>query len=211
MLIPLGRPFGVPVFATGSALLVAAFIVFGRAGVGAHPGAALLHAGVLFGSILVHELGHAVVGKRLGLAPQRILLHGFGGLCEYGRAPRPREGVISGLAGPLAGLALGVIALIVWLVFGSSLSPTLADILSRAVWINLFWSLFNLIPMYPLDGGTVLWHGLRSRTSGARAWSITRTVGIGAAVLVGLVGLVTGEIFIAIVAGLSLAQLMSQR
>lgn len=211
MVVPLGRIFGVPIFATGSALLVLGFIVFGRTGRGADVIAALLFGVVLFGSILVHELGHAVVGRRLGLAPQRILLHGFGGLCEYGRAPRPREGVYSGLAGPVAGLILGVVSLVLGVVLGPPQPHQISEIVWKSAEINLFWSLFNLLPMYPLDGGSVMWHALRGKLNSGRAWDITRKVSIGFAILVGLVGLATGQFFIVIVAGLSLAQVMGQR
>ena len=212
MIIPLGRILGIPTYANGSALLVLAFLVFGQGARGAEElVGALLYGAVVFGSILVHELGHAVVGRRLGLNPRRILLHGFGGLCEYGRAPKAREGLISAAAGPVAGLILGALALALSLTVGASLPPRMAWLLGAAVQINIFWSLFNLLPMYPLDGGSVLWNALRLRRPGNSAWLLTRKISIGTAILVAIAGLVTGHFFVIIVAGMVLAQTGTQR
>jgi hypothetical protein len=61
-------------------------------------------------SILVHELGHALVAARYRLSPQ-ILLHGLGGLCAHERAERDRDDALILVAGPLAGLLLGVLVL----------------------------------------------------------------------------------------------------
>lgn len=207
--IPLGRVLGIPLFASWSAFFILALVVL-RNGTDSPSALAtgLLYGVAVFGSILVHELGHAIVGRRLGLRPQGILLHGFGGLCQYGRSPRPSEGVYSSAAGPAAGLALGVVAWVVNLALGGMLPHQVGWLLKQLVWINIFWSLFNLLPMYPLDGGHLLWYGLRLKVPGGRAWKITRWVGIATAVLVALGGLATGMTFVLLVAGLSLMELI---
>lgn len=194
------QAFGVPIEVGSTALFLVAFLAlsYGRAGSAGLLSGAML-ALVLLGSVLVHELGHALVGGRLGLRPRRIVLHGFGGFCEYGRAPRPREGVISSLAGPAAGLLLGLACLGLYLGVGASLPPHVAGLLSSAVFINLFWSLFNLLPMYPLDGGQVLWYALRGKLSAARADRITRQVTLPLAVLVGVAGYAAGYVFIPLI------------
>ena len=172
---------------------------------------AVVLALVLFGSILVHELGHALVGQRLGLRPQRIVLHGFGGLCQYGRTPGPRQGVFASAAGPAAGLALGLVAALLQWVAGPVLPDGAVWTLGWLVWVNVFWSLFNLLPMYPLDGGHVLRHALGLRLPEARAWRITRIVGLTVAGLTVLASVRLGMWFLGFVAVLSALELLERR
>lgn len=194
--IPIGRVAGVPIYVTGSALFVLAFMVLGgRPSTSAEYATATLYALMFFFSILVHELGHALAGKRLGLNPRQIVLHGFGGLCEYGRSPRAREGFYSAAAGPVAGLLLGVVAWALLLVIRGRVPEPLPWLVGNLVRLTMFWSLFNLLPMWPLDGGHVLWHGLRQRIPGGRAWRITRTVGIATALLVAAVAVLAPQVF----------------
>lgn len=105
-------------------------------------------------SILVHELGHALVARHYRLRPS-ILLHGLGGLCSHDRAERDRHDVFIIVAGPGAGLLLGCAA---WIV-SSNASPMLLRsgwlgyVLSTSIYVNIGWSFVNLLPVWPLDGG----------------------------------------------------------
>jgi stage IV sporulation protein FB len=109
-----------------------------------------------FVSILAHELGHAVLIRRFG-SPSAIVLHGFGGYAEMPYPPTARwKRILIALAGPAAGIAL------LGVVVGSNLaggwaerSPVLAAAFLFLVLMNLIWSLFNLLPIWPLDGGRV--------------------------------------------------------
>lgn len=218
--ISLGRILGVPVYVTGSALLVIAFMILGgRPSSPAEIATSALFALMFFFSILVHELGHALTGRRLGLNPRQIVLHGFGGLCEYGRNPRAKEGFYTAAAGPIAGLLLGAVAFVALLVVEGRVPQPVPWLIQNLLRLTVFWSLFNLLPMWPLDGGHVLWHGLRQRIPGGRAWSITRTVGIGTALLVAAVGYLLpgvfgmfgiGSIFPIIIAAMSLLHLIQR-
>ncbi len=165
------RLLGFPVVIHPMAWLVLGFILLSRASGG--PGALLRGAivvAVLFGSILVHELGHALVARGFRLGPVSILLHGFGGLTTHRRSSSAGRSMLITAAGPGAGLLLGGLSLVLYLplVFGgltdgvTSSSPIglLAYTLDILVWINVFWSLFNLLPMAPLDGGQLLDAGL---------------------------------------------------
>jgi stage IV sporulation protein FB len=165
----------------------------------------LIYAVAILLSILVHELGHAVVGRRLGLQPRRIVVHGFGGLCEYGRRPTPKQGVLSALAGPGAGLALGALCfglLLGAIAIGPSVPVGVTIFLEQMVWINVVWSLFNLMPIHPLDGGSVMANGLQLVTTPRRAWQITKWVTIGLAIPVGIGGFVAGYVFVPIILAL---------
>lgn len=119
----------------------------------------------VFVSILVHELGHAIMAKIFGWPPQIILYH-FGGLAVY----QPYSGlttqrsIIISAAGPMAGFILFGI---VWVFryfsirFGlwDSFSPQARGYIGLAfydlIFINLYWGLINLAPVLPLDGGHI--------------------------------------------------------
>jgi Zn-dependent protease len=143
-------------------------------------GAGLLEAMVwpvvVFGSILVHELGHALTAQRLGLRVGDIELHAMGGEVTHSRTVPSRQLLVS-LAGPFAGLSLGLVALgLSWVVPGNAILPVL-------IFINIGWSVFNLLPVLPLDGGNALRAALGLGTSEVRALQITAGIGI---VLAGL-------------------------
>ena len=106
-------------------------------------------------SVLLHELGHAVLARRTGAAPA-ITLMAMGGVTTY-TPPRELSRVESlgiSLAGPGVGLALGGLLL---LVRPDEDPPGLAGFALRAaIFTTLGWSLFNLLPIVPLDGGQAL-------------------------------------------------------
>jgi stage IV sporulation protein FB len=120
-------------------------------------GAVAIWIGCVFVSILVHEFGHATMARMFGAGPF-IVLYGMGGLCYTGddqRKPWQRLAVI--FSGPGAGL------LFCGLIFGGYLalgSPRLnhvgGEIVNNLIVINLFWSLLNLLPVWPLDGGQMM-------------------------------------------------------
>lgn len=115
-----------------------------------------LWAIVVTSSILVHEMGHALVARYYRLRPS-ILLHGLGGLCHHDRAERDLHDVLIIAAGPGAGLLLGIAS---WLfaLFAPELMmsperPWIGIVVNMSIWVNVAWSLVNLLPLWPLDGG----------------------------------------------------------
>lgn len=107
-------------------------------------------------AILVHELGHAVVARAAGAEPQ-IALAGFGGLTSF-TPPRPLSRGWSlgiSLAGPLVGLAIGGLLILVHLAVGAGLDPHgwQRTALLIGEFTCIAWSLLNLLPILPLDGG----------------------------------------------------------
>jgi Zn-dependent protease len=110
-------------------------------------------------AILIHELGHAVVARTTGARPE-IALTGFGGVTVYA-PPRPlsrgRSLAIS-VAGPLVGLAAGGLIWLAWITVGAGLAPGSAGwtALSYARFTTIGWSVLNLLPVLPLDGGQAM-------------------------------------------------------
>jgi len=141
---------------------------------------------VLFGSLIVHELGHAIVARREGIAVRRIDLFLFGGLTEMSRdAATPGEDFKIAAAGPLATFLFVLLCLAVdlaivgphRLVHAAELDSTvkITPVLLALSWL-LFWNvlllLFNLVPAFPLDGGrmtrAVVWRVTGEKQRGTR-------------------------------------------
>lgn len=144
----------------------------------------LIWIGVVFVSILIHELGHAFTMRFFGEGA-RVVLYLMGGMAvsdssgwgiSTGRKSRgPREQILISAAGPGAGFLLA--GLIVALVFASggsiqfglfhyvlpvwnlqlpgSASVRLEEMVDCLLWVNIFWGLMNLLPVFPLDGGQI--------------------------------------------------------
>ncbi len=141
----------------------------------------------LFVSIVIHELGHALMAEAFGWASE-IVLYWCGGLAfsqrPFNRTPW-REIAVS-LAGPFAGFGLfGLTMGLVYLLRGTSLHPTAYIIFAYLIFINLYWGLVNLLPVLPLDGGQVCQSFLvwcRFRDPGRLAMQISAVVAAVAAV-----------------------------
>lgn len=109
-------------------------------------------------AILLHELGHALVGRAFGLK-SAIVLHGMGGLTQFDarahRALSHGRRILITFAGPLVGIVVGAVALVV--MFVAPLPSAVAgQALEAIVFTTLGWGILNLIPMMPLDGGQIV-------------------------------------------------------
>lgn len=134
---------------------------------------------VVFVSVLVHELGHALAARAFG-SRSTILLYSFGGLTFPERRLKRNQEIILSLAGPGAGFLLAAV------VYGvTSLGPGLSPLghwtLGQLLWVNVAWGIMNLLPVHPLDGGHVL-EGIL----GPRRRRTVHTVGIVAGIAVAL-------------------------
>ena len=111
---------------------------------------ALALAVALFGSVVLHELGHALAARRFGIRTAHITLYPFGGVAAIERLPkRPREEILVALAGPATNALLAFVFLPIGLLLGS------VPIAVVGV-LNVLMGLFNLLPAFPMDGGRVL-------------------------------------------------------
>lgn len=117
--------------------------------------AGLVMALLLFGSVLLHELGHSLVARSQGIKVKSITLFLFGGIAAIEEESKtPGEAFQVAIAGPSVSIALFVLlALLSQALPASSLTQVMITDLAR---INLVLAIFNLIPGLPLDGGQVL-------------------------------------------------------
>ncbi|HMV65844.1 MAG TPA: site-2 protease family protein, partial [Myxococcota bacterium] len=144
-------------------------------------------------SVLVHELGHGLAASAYDLRPS-ILLHGLGGWCEHAPARSRNDDLVVVAAGPAFGLALGAAA---WA--APDVGPWwIAALRADLAWLGLFWSLVNLLPVLPLDGGSILLNVLERRRSIRSPVRVTRTAGVAASIGAVAWGLGHGEIGVAL-------------
>lgn len=116
-------------------------------------------AGLLFyASLLSHELGHALVARRLGVKVDGITLWIFGGVARLrGDAASPSAEVKIAIAGPIVSLALAVLFGVITLALDATAGPPLVE--GACAWLagsNALLLIFNLVPAFPLDGGRLL-------------------------------------------------------
>ena len=189
--VPAGRLFGVDIRIHLTFLFLLAFVWFTQSvtmgAVGAVRGTALV--GIVFGCVVLHELGHALVARRSGVAVRSIILLPIGGVTlmeDMGRqTPDPARDIRISVAGPLVNLAIAAISGAFILAFMPQVhlweQPFVhAGNLPRALfWGNVFLGGFNLLPAYPMDGGRILRAVLSERMDYVRA--TRRAVAIGQA------------------------------
>lgn len=188
-----------PVTVRGSFLLIAAFI--GLTGVRQDVSIAVAWVSIIFFSILIHELGHAVTARMFG-SEVAIELNGLGGLTRWS-APdgelTPGRRALVAAAGSATGLLFGGLVWLVAAQFGPY-SMLTEFILDRLVFINVFWGLLNWLPIRPLDGGHLL-QSFLDRFVPQRAGKIATIVFTGTAAAAVVVALWQDLIVIALLAG----------
>ena len=154
---------------------------------------------IAFISILFHELAHAIVFRHYGIRPS-ISIQGLGGLTTGSGDLSPGQHVFVSLAGPLSVLILiGLPAAWIWHT-GSVTSELGRQVLDVVLFINIGWSVLNLLPILPLDGGNVAMSLLDLSTKG-RGRRPAEILSIVVAAALGLVALAIGQIFIAMFMG----------
>ena len=186
------RLFGVDVQVQMFFWLTTAFFAYPDLMAGRYSSAVVWIA-VVFVSVLVHELGHALAVKRHKIEPE-IALHGMGGTTSWqpGGALSRGDHILISLAGPFAGFALGgLVYAFVHLAPGLvvRLPPLGQRAIELMLYVNIFWGIVNLIPVLPFDGGHVLEHTLGPKRGRLTA-GISGVIGLGVAIYAGLHGMI---------------------
>jgi Zn-dependent protease len=148
----------------------------------------------LFGCVLLHELGHALMARRFGIETTDITLYPIGGVARLQRMPRAAGAeLLIALAGPAVNFAI-VAALVGLEMLGLArfeYGSWLGGLVSYLVLMNLVLGLFNLIPAFPMDGGRVLRALLSGWFGRSRATSIAASVGRALALAFGIYSLLS--------------------
>lgn len=153
---------------------------------------------LFFGSVLVHELGHAYLALREGIPVNGITLFIFGGVAQISREPQsPGAEFRIAIAGPLISLILAAAFGVLWLI-----DQPISMLAAPSLWlarINLALAVFNMIPGFPLDGGRVLraivWAVTNSYLRATRIASFTGQIFAFGFIGIGLLTILRGSFF----------------
>jgi Zn-dependent protease/CBS domain-containing protein len=205
--IPAGKLFGVElrIHLTFLFLLVFIWLTESASHGPYNAGRGLALLGLIFASVVLHELGHALVGVQSGIPAKAIILLPIGGVTVFDETQRPLEpGLLTwkrdiriALAGPLVNLLIALAAYGIVLAVAPQinflarpLGAISSSNLPRSfVWANLWLALFNLMPAYPLDGGKVLRALFSRHMDPVRATRRAVTIGQAFATIFMLVGI----------------------
>jgi Zn-dependent protease len=194
----IGRIAGINVYVHGTFLILLGLVALSNyrdrhSGLDALSG--VLFIIVLFGIIVLHELGHALTARRFGIRTHDITLLPIGGIARLERMPEdPKQELLVALAGPAVNVALAMLLFVVLLpVMGLAALSQVAlmgeQSLVTLMWVNVALAVFNMLPAFPMDGGRVLRALLAMRMDYVRATQVAASVGQMMALLFGLVGL----------------------
>lgn len=205
-----GRVRGIDIRLHPTLAIVPVWVVFdwNRIG-GVGPGSVafgLLFVALVFGCVVLHELGHALMAGQFGVVVHDITLSVVGGVARMAQVSlSPRAEALIALAGPATNLAV-VVLLLPWLLLiglvagfdggadfvREALRPTVPGLLAGLIGANIMLVIFNLLPAFPMDGGRVLRAALTlvvGRERGTRAAVVVGQVLAGALAIVGIVWL----------------------
>lgn len=162
-------------------------------------------AAALFGSVILHELGHALAARQFGIRTRDITLYPFGGVAALETMPkRPLHEFIVAIAGPAVNAVL----------FGLGFTVALATNFEFAYLfaaLNFAMGVFNMIPAFPMDGGRVLRALLAIPFGYVRASRIAMTVGRAFAWVFITVGVVSWHLNLVLVGGFLLFAVSAER
>ena len=208
--IKLGRIFGIDIKMHLTFLLILVWGAF-RYGDSAGPVYGVIVTLALFALVLLHELGHSLAAMGYGIPVKDITLLPIGGVARLERMPeKPLHELVVALAGPAVNVALAAILLPLVVTLAAAQStpfslamltrPGLTGLLAFLLMANVSLAVFNMIPAFPLDGGRVLRAILGFFVGYQRSTQMAVTIGRLLAVGLGILALVYGQIFLAIIA-----------
>src|SRR5436189_4026895 len=147
------RLIGVPIRLHFTFLLLLIFLIF--IGIGGNQSGltTALYILALFGSVLAHEVGHALVARWFGLRTREIVMFPIGGVSRLEGQPKARQELWIALVGPCINLVIAVVLLATqhdFLPLETLKVPTDANLVERIAMGNLLLGLFNLLPAYPM-------------------------------------------------------------
>jgi len=205
--IPAGRIFGVELRIHATFFFLLAFVWLTESAAHSSAGAArgLALVGIIFGCVVLHELGHALVGMQAGIPARAIILLPIGGVTVFDESQAPIQAGTStwkrdiriAIAGPLVNLLIAFASGSILLAIAPEIhlwsKPWIysGNLPRSLVWANLWLAGFNLLPAYPMDGGRVLRALFTRRMDPVQATRRAVTIGQAFATLFMLVGMLS--------------------
>ena len=155
-----------------------------------------LFALAAFVSVLIHEMGHALMIRKFGL-PTQVVLSAFGGYATYppGILSRTKSFLVTA-AGPAIQLAFGI-AVLFLSKYISVENSQLVNFIDDLIWVSIVWALFNCLPIFPMDGGQML-----ASAMGPRRVRAVHIIGMSCAILIGVLALTSGIMLMGIFMGM---------
>lgn len=194
---PLFSVFGIPVTVSAWHFLLLLLLVFYTPPPTVSMGIAMMLLASF--SVLLHELGHALVSLALNLQPE-VVLTSMGGYTRHQPASRPRDEFIIVAAGPTMNFLL---ATALWLTSRAVGNESVLHLLLWGASINVIWGLYNLLPILPMDGGLLLRVILRKAVRGLKADRIAHGIGVALGGVLTALAIANGMLFVAMVLGLA--------
>ncbi len=193
----LGRVAGIPINVHWSFWLLPLLVLFSAAPAGGSLTLRLTLLFLVFGCVVLHELGHAMMARLFEVRTRDITLYPIGGIARLERMPRHpfAEGAIA-LAGPAVNVVIAAFLAVAWGVLGGLVGSFSGAILQTLLYANVVLVLFNLLPVFPMDGGRVLRAILGAFVPFTKATRISARVGQAFAALLGIIGLFTGGMLV---------------
>jgi Zn-dependent protease/CBS domain-containing protein len=194
----IGRIAGIDVYMHVTFLLLILFVLFVYWAKGHNLATTLtgiVFVLIIFGCIVLHELGHALTARRYGVRTRDIILLPIGGVARLERMPeKPGEELRVALAGPvvnvvIAGVLFAVLAALGITPHWTSFRWIGGNFLEQLMVVNVWLVGFNLLPAFPMDGGRVLRALLATRMEYTRATQMAARVGQAMAVIFAFIGL----------------------
>jgi Zn-dependent protease len=208
--LPLFRLAGIRVYLHFTWFIVAALEVMRFAHRYHNPIWAALEYCALFGVVLLHEFGHAFACRQTGGQADTIVLWPLGGIAFVRPPPRPGAYLWSIAAGPLVNVVLFPLltffAFVLFQLHWKTIHPDFYQFVQTVWFMNAALLFFNLIPVYPLDGGQILRGLLWLKVGPIRSLKAASIVGFGGAILFTLWAISARSIWIGILAFFIFAQ-----
>jgi Zn-dependent protease len=155
----------------------------------------------LFGIVLIHEFGHALACRQVGGIADRIVLWPLGGIAFVNPPRRPGAYLWSVAAGPLVNVVLfPVLAFLSMMAQASLPGSDVAVFFRHLNFINALLLGFNLLPVFPLDGGQIVRGLLWFPFGEIRSLQISSVIGLIGGAILGIVGLMAGSVWWAVLA-----------